>query len=447
MSTDQRVYPNDVVTTVSTTTNALALSIVVCLSLIISFSLMMSYHHIAKFHTPVRNDDSPVAIFSIDKVSMRPLLLHENNVVERVHVIILVHGWVGCPQDLAYVHKAMEDQARKILADDDSQSKKKHEPIYVYTSQSNHGRTHDGIQAGAERVAQESQDFLNNIIEQYEGSLKEITVSIVGYSLGGLYARYALPDIIPSEDNKRDTNMPRIVPKIFCTIATPHLGSRGHTYLQLPEPLERLISLQTQTWRDLFHHSEIIDTTIKDPRWVEPLLRFEKRIAYANTYGIDMMVPTSTAAFVTENSTSEHFQRLDHSTTTRSNEFMALIVETPPRHDLLREQQSQPSTWDHSQHLDAMGWTKVFVDFSESYHQDSTTARSFMSLELFAEFQRSKRTVFLPLGHGLIAVNSKTLLSSYAMRRGRPFIDQLAQDFIREILTQASPNDGTCLPS
>ncbi|CAB9524028.1 Putative serine esterase (DUF676) [Seminavis robusta] len=430
----------------------------------------------AKYHKPHRTHSAPVAALqSIATGTVTPLLredtgIHQSSldsdVVERVHVIILVHGWIGCPQDLGYLHHAMEEQAAIVLKEENLSSSQRREPLYVYTCTSNHGRTNDGIQAGADRIAQESQEFLDSIREQHKGTLKEITLSVVGYSLGGLYSRYALPKIITAESADDSNNSPKIIPKVFCTIATPHLGSEGHTYVQLPRRLERWLSLMTQTGRDLFRHSNTIEKTITDPHWVEPMLRFEKRIAYANTYAMDVMVPTSTAAFIPENSTSEHF----HLEIPNNNRFMALMVQTPAQHKLLREQTQQQSptsssssSWDHAKRLDAMGWTKIFVDFADSYdrhadndskdHDSSTMTcsssserkRSIRAFELHAEFQRSKRRLFLPVGHDLVAVNSKNVFYSYFMRRGRPLIDQLANDFVRDVVRgvqQQSNDDG-----
>ena len=385
----------------------------------------------------------------------------ENGVViERVHVIILVHGWLGCPQDLGYVHHAIERSAAKIAQDNNTTQNNKHEPILVHTCVSNNGRTHDGLEKGANRIAQEVQQVLESVKNQYncDGSLQEITLSMVGYSLGGIYSRYALPQIVPPiNDNNENKQFPRVVPKVFCTIATPHLGCKGHTFMHMPGVFD-LVSRFTRTSRDLFRHSPILKQTVMDRRWTQPLLQFEKRIAYANAYGMDLMVPTSTAAFLsTESPDSEHFHIEGHP----EHPFMALVVETPARHHLLLQEEEEAESAaknvsrnnsddaEMARRLDAMGWTKVFVDFTDSSHQPKSSkapsssfslssknsSKAFRAAELHSEFHPPKPTqkLYLPNGHDLIAVNSKNVMSSFLFRRGRSLVDQLAHDLLRDI--------------
>ena len=410
--------------------------------------------------------------------------------IERVHVVILVHGFIGCPQDLAYIHHSCEEQASKLQKELHRES----EPFYVYTCVSNHGKTNDGIEAGADRVATEVRQFLHNVQQKHRrhaaddddgcSSLKEMTISMIGYSLGGLYSRYALPKIIqPLDGHDQDEDPPILLtPKVFCTIATPHLGSKGHTFVPIPKMFQHIFGSFSRTGKDLFLQTNVINRTVTDPTWVEPLLSFERRITYANTHNSDMMVPTSTAAFVTPNSPLEHLVVEGE----WNNPFVALVVETPAEHHILREQLRRDHesnwsplsrSWDHTRRLDAMGWTKIFVDFTTNQSNDepedeesSTTEeqkdeqgeellgrsfskttlhrrrsyrarrRSFQSSELHAEFQAKSKPKFFPNGHDQIAVNSKNALLSYTLRRGRPLIDQLTNDFIRDILQGPSPS-------
>merc|ERR1712194_926688 len=130
--------------------------------------------------------------------------------------------------------------------------------------------------------------------------------------------------------------------------------------------MDQWLGLITKTGRDLFLLTSHIENTITDPYWIEPLLRFEKRIAYANTYSMDFMVPTSTAAFLSEQSKSEHFHLKtpsslrsldhDHNNNQTHNPFVALVVETPKQHELLTK--PHINDLDMAQRLDAMGWTK-----------------------------------------------------------------------------------------
>lgn len=90
--------------------------------------------------------------------------------------------------------------------------------LHILVSKSNAGNfTYDGIELGAERVTHE----IESLLEELERGGKRVRkLSIVGYSLGGLVARYAI-GLLYSRGwfSKLD-------PINFTTFATPHLGVR-----------------------------------------------------------------------------------------------------------------------------------------------------------------------------------------------------------------------------
>jgi hypothetical protein len=89
--------------------------------------------------------------------------------------------------------------------------------------------------------------------------------------------------------------------------ATPHLGVAGHTYFPIPRSAEIGIGkAMGQTGRDLFRLSDLIYTMCTCPTYLDPLRSFRKRIAYANAYKTDFVVPTNTAAFLNPDSTYPH---------------------------------------------------------------------------------------------------------------------------------------------
>lgn len=64
------------------------------------------------------------------------------------------------------------------------------EKVYLLVAKRNSGSfTYDGIECGGERVCLEIEEELE-LIKRRGGKIKKI--SIVGYSLGGLVARYAI---------------------------------------------------------------------------------------------------------------------------------------------------------------------------------------------------------------------------------------------------------------
>ena len=128
------------------------------------------------------------------------------------HLVVLVHGLSGTAADLGYLARRLEaDTSVRVLASGAN------EPF---------PRTLDGVDAGGARVADE--------VRQVASAYK--TISFVGNSLGGLYARAALREL---RDEAQDT-FAGLTPAIFVTTAAPHLGARQTTYGPLA-PLLRLI--------------------------------------------------------------------------------------------------------------------------------------------------------------------------------------------------------------
>ncbi|KAL7559146.1 hypothetical protein ACA910_010225 [Epithemia clementina (nom. ined.)] len=317
-----------------------------------------------------------------------------------VHLIVLVHGWMGNPDEMGYLKQALERQAQlwQSSSSSSSSSSSRSQPppvVVVHSATSNHDRTFDGIAAGGTRLADEVNQLLEHYLKAQEKDTKTtgshdnnhnknnnnktttVSLSFVGNSLGGLYARYALskiPYILPqpsplaesfanpSQEVPANTTTneqpqppppqgatpsienvdatvtsttttvgdaavsqptPRVRPAVFCTTATPHLGVSQHTYIPLPRVAESVIAhLMQPTGRDLFRFTSTIqDLTLLD-RFVQPLLAFEKRIAHANAYQTDFQVPTATAAFVNRQSQSLHTivpSATSTTTTTSSN--------------------------------------------------------------------------------------------------------------------------------
>eukprot|EP00581_Thalassiosira_minuscula_P018296 CAMPEP_0183719668 /NCGR_PEP_ID=MMETSP0737-20130205/12502_1 /TAXON_ID=385413 /ORGANISM="Thalassiosira miniscula, Strain CCMP1093" /LENGTH=708 /DNA_ID=CAMNT_0025949399 /DNA_START=368 /DNA_END=2494 /DNA_ORIENTATION=+ len=137
--------------------------------------------------------------------------------------------------------------------------------IIVHSVKCNVGKTNDGIRNGGTRLANEIIDFIRKDVQERiakDDTTKEqdelnITYSLVGNSLGGLYARYAI-SLLPYQlslnfPQSPSTKLLNIHPNIFCTTATPHLGVSRHTYLPIPRIAETIIGTgMGTTGRDLF---------------------------------------------------------------------------------------------------------------------------------------------------------------------------------------------------
>ena len=113
----------------------------------------------------------------------------------------------GNPRHLQYLAHALRE-------------KHSEQRLFILAAESNSGNfTYDGIELGGERVAFEIQETL----EKLKGDGYQIEkLSMVGYSLGGLVARYAI-GLLFAQSWFQENN---IRPMNFTTFASPHLGVR-----------------------------------------------------------------------------------------------------------------------------------------------------------------------------------------------------------------------------
>lgn len=121
------------------------------------------------------------------------------------HIVVLVHGNNGAPADFDAVEAAL---LRKFGA----------AQVLIVKSAANHTQTALGVEVGGTRLAEE----VYRAVFEYElhPDVDAYKLSIVGHSLGGLYARFAIVPLIESLS-------PLTVDYVsFVTICTPHLGSR-----------------------------------------------------------------------------------------------------------------------------------------------------------------------------------------------------------------------------
>jgi len=326
-----------------------------------------------------------------------------SNITPSVHYVFLVHGWLGNDLEMSYLAEAFNKNifgeeedieneqngeppstkrvkrsssrlstALQKESNDSGEEVANHPEIIVHSVKCNVGKTHDGIRNGGTRLANEIINFIqSDTVKRWkegdnnnDDDVCNVTFSLVGNSLGGLYSRYALSKIpyeIPlsnndngdDEDNSSKKKI-RLFPNIFCTTATPHLGVSQHTYLPIPRLAETIIGTgMGATGRDLFRlNSDVMNNgaaakvnaaaakTVKRlssfrmwqgidsdadeeatedesecvirnmclrDEFLVPLRNFRQRIAYANAYGTDFQVPCQTAAFLNDNSGVGHF--------------------------------------------------------------------------------------------------------------------------------------------
>ena len=135
------------------------------------------------------------------------------------HFVVLVHGLWGNPVHLNH----LRDSLLECYSE---------QGVYVFTPQSNKDNfTYDGIDVGAERIVHEIEACLKEL-EDEGAELNKI--SVAGYSLGGLVARYVVGLLY------KNGIFDKLEPSNFTTFATPHLGVRTPT-----------LGYRSQTWNYL----------------------------------------------------------------------------------------------------------------------------------------------------------------------------------------------------
>ena len=201
------------------------------------------------------------------------------------HLCVLVHGLWGNTTHLNYVAKSLRERY------DDEQ-------LIVYSAKRNTGSlTYDGVEIGAERVAKEVED----IVEELGRDGHKVTrFSVVGYSLGGLVARYTIGLLY------HKGFFDQITPINFTTFATPHLGVRT-PLLGFPNHLWNVLGARTlsTSGRQLFLIDNFRSTgrpllsVLADPEsiFIHALARFEHRSLYTNIINDRSAVHYTTGIF------------------------------------------------------------------------------------------------------------------------------------------------------
>lgn len=340
-----------------------------------------------------------------------------------------MHGLFGNPDEVG----ALQDSLRDRSGDEDL--------ILVHSAGYNHEKTTDGIVAGGKRLAQEVNEWLDDV-RKLKTQNQKISLSFVGNSLGGLYSRYSLA-LIDWTD---------ITPAVFCTTVTPHLGvSSPHTYLPIGSALEYAAAqVLRQTGMDLFRRTSVLQDMTVNSIFVEPLARFRRRIAVGNAYYTDFQVPCSSAVFLSKEESVPHsrieYQNVKQSLTT-SNVSIVMAVETDRQDlDILPYEGEELKSDDLAKRLDVLGWTKIFCDvrsslptFSLPFKASSSSLGEkddksvYSSSELwnrYASIQTDRMS--LPFGHSMLIANSKDEVNARLNAPGKPIMDRLADDMVND---------------
>jgi hypothetical protein len=366
-----------------------------------------------------------------------------------VHFCFLVHGHRGLSKDLSYLQAVMQSLSEQEKRKRYKQDGLVHD-IIVHPAVCNEGKTTDGVANGGQRLVDEMMSVIRQ--EMKHRKSKSVTVSIVGNSLGGIYGRYAIAKLA------REQNLHF---NIFCTTATPHLGVSKHTYISLPRSAEIGVAhAMGNTGKDLFRLNDLMKNMATTPEYTVPLGSFRQRIAYANAYGTDFPVPAETAAFLSDRSTYPHHFVVDNDVVVDEGGLVIARLHTPPLHDLEQYEIETDDTDElvqMSTALDSLGWKKVFVDIRKeipikftmgrrSSQGDSGSDEDACNLDNLRRKKvvesrdlataiklDSSEGLHLPMGHNMIVAFSRSRISTYMNKGGRPVVDALAKELVQDI--------------
>ncbi|KAL3929762.1 MAG: hypothetical protein SGBAC_012066 [Bacillariaceae sp.] len=381
-----------------------------------------------------------------------------------VHLIILIHGWLGNPKEMDGLKESLIEQSQiqmdnqNLQHDSNKESPSSLDRVVVHSVRCNDGKTSDGILAGGKRVAGEINEMIQEIwnTQSSQGSKTNIRLSMVGNSLGGLYGRFAVSEIdwTDQQQQRQQQQAAQLIPHYFVTTATPHLGCGfQQTYLPLPRFIEHPIgNAMLRSGQDLFRlpgHPDIIQEMAFSPTFTTPLSKFHKRMAYANAHGTDFQVPLPTAAFWGETDSVHTLVENEADATTDIPKGVALTL-TTPKQDLAADgpKQAIATSEEISKQLDQLGWTKVLIDVrhempinlnnndvassSAPTGADAKQQKQWTSKELLQMFDTG-RLKSLPIGHMVMVANSKNDFYRNMCKSGIPIMDYLAKEIINSI--------------
>ncbi|PWA74102.1 alpha/beta-Hydrolases superfamily protein [Artemisia annua] len=276
------------------------------------------------------------------------------------HLVVMVNGILGSSEDWRFA----AEQFVKSLPD----------RVFVHRSEKNAAsQTLDGVDVMGERLSQE----VLEVIKQKPNLRK---ISFVAHSVGGLVARYAIGRLYRPPREKTEemsaesfeeekATIGGLVPMNFITVATPHLGSRGHK--QVPflfgvSALEKVAVLVIhwifrRTGRHLFLTDDdegkppLLKRMLEDSGdcyFMSALRSFHRRVAYANV-GYDRILWT----LLWEDSVNEKYPHVVYEERCKACDL---------EQDLTKDDNTNDVEEELVTGLSRVSWEKVDVSFHNS---------------------------------------------------------------------------------
>ncbi|KAF7593627.1 hypothetical protein BBP40_011145 [Aspergillus hancockii] len=211
------------------------------------------------------------------------------------HLCVLFHGFLGSPSHMDHLAASLSER----FSDD---------RLHILVAKRNAGNlTYDGIEVGGERVAHEIEETIDALADMGCHIRK---LSVVGYSFGGLVARYAIGLLYARGW------LDKLEPVNFTTFVSPHVGVQNPvkgiwSYIwNNIGPHEGSISGQQLFMTDSFGElGRPMLSILADPDsiFVQALKRFKNRCLYANVVN-----DRTTLFYTTAFSTVDPFRDLEN---------------------------------------------------------------------------------------------------------------------------------------
>ena len=230
-----------------------------------------------------------------------------------VHLVVMVHGYDGGPHDFDNLAATLHGRAALL-------------GLAVETLCPAVGGTHDGVERGAIRVWRAVMRRMRpspREREQAQPPWRPVSkLSVVGHSLGGLYARFLLrcawrwrarehPPLTPRATRSLLADclvLDEVELGVFATFATPHLGVRRAQVHPIDVAFQRAAWWVNATTVDLFLEDDASRPLLRhmaDAEFVDPLRRFARRALYSNVRN-DVQIPYWSAALTDCNPYAAH---------------------------------------------------------------------------------------------------------------------------------------------
>lgn len=211
--------------------------------------------------------------------------------LQQHHLVVFIHGFNGAGSDFDNMEAA-------FLCAASANANQEGLLTLKIKSNSTLQNTLDGIENASMRIWKELMSYYNH------SPLNIRAISLVGHSLGGLYARFVSRLLY-------DCDFFKVVePRCFVTLASPHLSVR-RPLAQSPFNLafQTVAQRVCRSTRELCLEDDAqLLYKMTDPHYMTALAMFNKRVAYANVVH-DFQVLYSTASISVRSPYANHEHR------------------------------------------------------------------------------------------------------------------------------------------